>query len=122
MYGFLHGKKLENTAVHVLYITRSLHAARVINIQCAVGADAFRNAVCDGAFALSRNNLGGKIPVCVLLQTRNAAGKLDLNERIWLCRLLPPPVTRSAECAPHIQCSKVNSMHMQRCAKRGIQF
>ena len=54
------GKKLENAAVHVLYITRSLQAERLINIQCAVGAAAFRNAVCDGAFALSRYDVGEK--------------------------------------------------------------
>jgi hypothetical protein len=58
--GFCMEKKLENNAVHVLYITRSLQAERLINIQCAGGADSFRNAVWEVAFALSKNNLGEK--------------------------------------------------------------
>jgi hypothetical protein len=56
-------KKLENSAVLVLYITRSLQAEVLINIQCAVGA--FRNAIYDRAFALSRNNLGKN--TCILV-------------------------------------------------------
>jgi hypothetical protein len=57
-------KKLENSVVRVLCMTRSLQAERLFSIQCAVGADAFRNAVCDGAFALLRNNLGNNTCMC----------------------------------------------------------
>ena len=57
-------EELENTAVHVLYITRSLQAEGLINIHCAVGAFAFRSTVCGVAFALSKNNLGKNTCMC----------------------------------------------------------